>query len=135
VVADTITAKYANTSNTLFIDCPACAFSATLEVGPDHPLSPSLTDALLAADEDECIEASRNCWNCGWHEARQVRVASIETTEGDETAIERAALLDEITDELAAIDRLATLEDTLAEIRRQRRLEPSMADTGADTPE
>jgi len=117
------------------MDCPACGSSVTLEVGPDHPLSASLTDALLAADEDECIEVSRNCWNCGWHEVRQVCVASIETTEGDETAIERAALLDEITDELAAIECLATLEDALAEVRQQRRLEPSTADTDADTPE
>ncbi|WP_255198505.1 hypothetical protein [Halorarius litoreus] len=117
------------------MDCPACGSSVTLEVGPDHPLSTSLTDALLAADEDECIEASRNCWNCGWHEERQVCVASIETTEGDETAIERAVLLDEITDELAAIERLATLADALAEVRRQRRLEPSAVDTDADTPE
>ena len=54
---------------------------------------------------------------------------------GDETAIERAVLLDEITDELAAIECLATLEDALAEVRRQRRLEPSTADTDADTPE
>ncbi|WP_042664307.1 hypothetical protein [Haloferax sp. ATB1] len=106
------------------MDCSACGSSVTLEVGPDHPPSASLTDALLAADEDECIEVSRNCWNCGWHEERQVRVASIETTEGDE-----------ITDELAAIESLATLEDALAEIRRQRRLEPSTADTDAGTSE
>jgi hypothetical protein len=117
------------------MDCPACGSSVTLEVGPDHPPSASLTDALLAANEDECIEVSRNCWNCGWHEERQVCVASIETTEGDETAIERAVLLDELTDELAAIECLATLEDALAEVRRQRRLEPSTADTDADTPE
>ncbi|WP_042662376.1 hypothetical protein [Haloferax sp. ATB1] len=98
------------------MDCPACGSSVTLEVGLDHPPSASLTDALLAADGDECIEVSRNCWNCGWHEERQVCVASIETTEGDETAIERAALLDEI----AAIECLATLEDALAEVRRPR---------------
>lgn len=115
------------------MDCPACESSVTLEVGPDHPPSASLTDALLTADEDECIEVSRNCWNCGWHEERQVCVASIETMEGDETAIKRAALLDEITDELAAIENLATLEDTLAEVRRQQRLEPSTAETDADT--
>lgn len=117
------------------MNCPACGSSVTLEVGPNNPLSASLTDALLAADEDECIEVSRNCWDCGWHEERRLRVASIETIEGDETAVERAALVDEITDELAAIESLATLEDALAEIRRQRRLEPSTADTDADTPE
>jgi len=116
------------------MDCPACGSSVTLKVGPNHPPSASLTNALLAADEDECIEVSRNCWNCGWHEERQVCVASIETTERDEIAIERAALLDEITDELAAIENLATLEDTLTEVRRQRRLEPSTTETDADTP-
>jgi len=117
------------------MDCPACGSSVTLEVGPDHPLSASPTDALFAADEDECIEVSRNCWNCGWHEERKVCVASIETTEGDEAAIERAALLDEITDESAAIESLAALEDALAEVRRQRRLEQSTADTDADISE
>ncbi len=106
----------------------------TLEVGPNHPPPASLTDALLAADEGECIEVSRKCWNCGWHEKRQGCVAAIETTDGDETAIERAALLDESTDELEAIEHLATLEDALTEGRRQQRLEPSTADTDADTP-
>ena len=117
------------------MDCPACGSSVTLEIGPDYPLSASLTDAFLAADEDECIAVSRNCWDCGWQEERQICITSIETTEGDGTTIERAALIDEITDELAAIDTLATLEDALAEVRRQRRLEPSTADTDADTPE
>lgn len=100
------------------MDCPACGSSATLEVGPDHSLSVSLTDAILAADEDECIEVVRDCWDCGWHEKRQLRVASIDMTEGNEAAVERAALVDEIIDELEAIDSLATLEDALAEIRR-----------------
>lgn len=117
------------------MDCPACGSSVTLEVGPDHPLSASPTDALFAADEDECIEVSQNCWNCGWHEERKVCVASIETTEREKAAIERAVLLDEITDESAAIESLAALEDALAEVRRQRRLEQSTADTDADTSE
>ena len=47
------------------MDCPVCGSSVTLEIGPDYPLSASLTDALLAADEDECIAVSRNCWDCG----------------------------------------------------------------------
>lgn len=115
------------------MDCLACGSSVTLEVGPDHPLSVSLTDAILTAEQDECIEVSRECWDCGWHEERQLRASSIDTTEGDEAAVERAALVDEITDELAAIDSLATLEDALAEIRRQRRLEPSIDDTDEDT--
>ena len=49
--------------------------------------------------------------------------------------IERAALLKEITDELAAIEDLRTLEDTLAEVRRQRRLEPVAEDTNEDVTE
>ena len=43
------------------------------------------------------------------------------TAEGDEIGVERAALVDEITDDLAAIDSLETLEDVRAEIRWQRR--------------
>ena len=46
---------------------------------------------------------------------RQVRIESIDTTNGDELAVKRAPLIEEITDELAVIERLATLEDTLAE--------------------
>jgi len=115
------------------MDCPACDSPVTLEVGPKQPLSASLPDALLAAEEDECIEITRNCWTCGWNEDRQIRVESIETTEGDEAAIERAVLLNEITDELSAIDSLATLKDTLAEVRRQRRLEPTTTETDRDT--
>jgi len=117
------------------MECPACGSSVTLEVGPERSLSTSLPEAILTAEEDEYIEVSRDCWDCGWHEEREVRIASIETTEGDETAVERAALVEEITDELAAIDRLATLEDALAEIRRQRRLEPSPDVTDEDTGE
>ena len=115
------------------MECSMCSGPVSLEVGPGHPISTSLTEALLAADEDERIEVSRYCWGCGWHEARHVRVESIDTTEGDETAIERAALIDEITDELAAIESLATLEDALAEVRRKRRLDLSTDDMGEDT--
>lgn len=115
------------------MDCPAYGSSITLEVGPERPLSTSLSDAVLAAEEDECIEVSRECWDCGWHEERQLHVASIETTEGDEAAVERAVLVDEITNDLATIESLATLEDIRAEIRRQRRLEPSTTDTDEDT--
>ncbi|SIS21552.1 hypothetical protein [Natronorubrum thiooxidans] len=117
------------------MNCPACSGSVTLEVGPDQPLSTSLTDVLLAADEDERINVSRNCWNCGWHEERQIRVESIDTTDGDEVAVKRASLVEEITDELAEIERLDTLEDTLTEVRRQQRLEPSTDSTEDDTTE
>lgn len=115
------------------MDCPACGSSVTLEVGPDRPLSTSLSDAVLAAEEDEHIEVTRDCWNCGWHETRQIRVESVDTTAGDETAVERAALIDEITDELAEIDQVATLEGLLAETRRQRRTGPATTDTDDDT--
>ena len=111
------------------MDCPACNGPVTLEVGPDQPLSASLTDVLLAADENECIDVSRNCWNCGWQEVRQIRVESIDTTDRDEIAVKRASLIEEITDELAEIERLATLEDTLVEVRRQQRMEPSTDST------
>ena len=107
------------------MDCPACSGPVTLEVGPDQPLSTSLTDVILVADEDECIDVSRNCWDCGWHELRQIRVESIDTTDGDTVAVKRSSLIEEITNELSEIERLATLEDTLAEVRRQQRMEPT----------
>nr|WP_256031213.1 hypothetical protein [Natronomonas aquatica] len=106
-----------------------------LEVGPDRPFSTSPTDALLSATEDESIEVFRDCWDCGWHEERQIRVESIETTEGDEVAVKRANLIAEITDELAAIESPATLEDTLAEVRQHRRVETSSDETGGGTME
>ena len=103
-----------------------------MEVGSDQPLSASVTDALLAADEAEQIIVARNCWACGWTEERSVVIDSIETTEGDAHAIERAALLEDIMSEATAIDSLATLEDALAEIRRQRCLEPTASDSADD---
>lgn len=117
------------------MDCPACSGAVTLEVGPDQPLSTSLTDVILAANEDECIDVSRNCWDCGWHEVRQICVESIDTTDGDEVTVKRASLIEEITDELAEIERLATLEDTLAEIRRQQRMDPTTNSTEDGTTE
>lgn len=117
------------------MDCPDCGSPITLEVGPERPLSESLRDAVLAADADEHLEVTRNCWNCGWHEERQLRVESIDTTAGDETIVKRAALVAEITNELAAIDDVSTLEDALAEIRRQRRLKPQPDETSDDIPE
>lgn len=68
-------------------------------------------------------------------EERRLRVEAIDTTAGDADAIERANLLEEITDELAAIEALGTLEDTLAEVRQQRRLEPVAEDTNEDATE
>ncbi|MDT3437379.1 hypothetical protein [Haloarcula sp. 1CSR25-25] len=111
------------------MDCPACGSPVTLEVGPDRPLSTSLSDAILAAEEDEHIEVTRDCWDCGWHETRTLRVASIDTTTGDKTAVERAALIDEITDELASIGSVDTLAEMLAAIRRQRATNPARTDT------
>jgi hypothetical protein len=114
------------------MDCPACGGPVTLEVGPDRPPSTSLSDAVLDAAEDDCLDVVRTCWDCGWQEERRLRVEAIDTTAGDADAIERAALLEEITDELAAIEDLRTLEDALAEVRRQRRLEPAADDTNDD---
>ena len=117
------------------MDCPACGGPVTLEVGPDRLPSTSLTDAVLDAAADERLDVLRTCWDCGWQEERRLRVEAIETTAGDADAIERARLLEEITDELAAIEALGTLEDTLAEVRRQRRLEPAAEDTNEDATE
>lgn len=114
------------------MECSACGGPVTMEVGPDQPLSVSVMDALLAGDEDEQIIIARNCWACGWAEERAVVIDSIETTEGDATAVERAVLLDDIMSEVTAIDSLATLKDSLAEIRRQRRLEPTTSDSADD---
>lgn len=114
------------------MECPACGGPVTMEVGLDQPLSASVADALLAGDEDEQIIVARNCWACGWTEERSVVIDSIETTEGDTDAVERAALLDAIMSEATAIDSLATLEDALAEIRRQRRLETTASDSADD---
>jgi hypothetical protein len=50
-------------------------------------------------------------------------------TAGDVTAVERAALIDEITDELGEIDTVDTLEEMLAAIRRQRETDPARTDT------
>lgn len=114
------------------MECPTCGGPVTMEVGPDQPLSASVTDALLAATEDEQIIVARNCWACGWSEERLVVIDSIEKTEGDADAVERAAFLDDIMREATAIDSLATLEDALAEIRRQRRLETTASDSTDD---
>lgn len=117
----------------MIMACPACGSPVTLEVGPEQPLSTSLSDAVLETDEDERIEITRDCWDCGWHETRELRVESIDTTAGDEAAVERAALVDEITDELAEIDSVETLEDTLGEIRRQCRHESATTDPDTDS--
>ncbi|WEL27461.1 hypothetical protein [Haloferax volcanii] len=117
------------------MDCPACGGSVTLEVGPDRPPSTSLSDAVLDAAEDERLDVVRTCWDCGWQEERRLRVEAIDTTAGDADAIERAGLLEEITDGLAAIEDFGTLEDTLAEVRRRRRLEPAAEDTNENVTE
>jgi len=117
------------------MDCPACGGPVTLEIGPNRLPSTSLTDAVLDAAADERLDVLRTCWDCGWQEERRLRIEAIDTTAGDDAVIERAALLEEITDELAAIENLRTLEDALAEVRRQRRLEPSTEDTNEDSTE
>jgi hypothetical protein len=56
-------------------------------------------------------------------------------TAGDETAVEKAALVDEITDDLATIPDLATLEEVRAEILHRRRHGPAATDTEEDPSE
>jgi hypothetical protein len=114
------------------MECPVCGGPVTMEVGPDQPLSASVADALLAAVEDEQIIVARNCWACGWTEERLVVIDSIETTEGDAQAVERAALLDDIMNEATAIDDLGMLKKALAEVRRQRRLETAASGSSED---
>jgi hypothetical protein len=115
------------------MDCPACGSPVTLEVGPDQPLSTSLSDVVLTAEEDDRIKIIRDCWDCGWHETRALRVASIDTTAGDKTAVERAALIDAISDELGTMESVDMLEKTLAAIRRQRETDPATTDTDDTT--
>lgn len=47
------------------MDCPACGSPLALDIGSERPLSTSLPDAVLAAAEDESIEITRDCWDCG----------------------------------------------------------------------
>ena len=115
------------------MDCPGCGAPLTLEVGPEQPVSTSLRDAVLAAEADERLEITRVCWDCGWQEVRQVRVESIDTTAGNETAVERAGLIDEINDELAGIESVDTLEEALATIRQHRDTEPATTETDDTT--
>lgn len=117
------------------MNCPACGSPVTLEIGPERPPSTSLRDAVLGADADERFAITRDCWDCGWHEMRQLRVESIETTAGDDAAVWRAALVAELTDELAGIDSVETLEGTLVAICRQRRTDLVTTDTDDDATE
>lgn len=114
------------------MECPACGGPVTMEVGPNQPLTASVADALLAADENEQIVVTRNCWACGWSEERSISIDSIETTEGEAHAIERATLIDDIMSEATEIDNLAMLEDALAEVRHLRRLETAVSGSADD---
>jgi len=115
------------------MDCPACSAPLTLEVGPERPPSTSLRDAVLVAETDERLEITRVCWDCGWQEVRHLRIESIDTTAGDETTVQRAALIDEINDELAGIESVDTLEEALATIRQHRDTDPATTETDDTT--
>jgi hypothetical protein len=117
------------------MDCPARGSPVTLEVGREQPLWALLSDAVLAAEKDEYIEVAQVRWNCGWHGMRRIRVESIDTIAGDEATVKRVALIDEITDELADIDQVATFEGLLAETRRQRGIDPAATDGDNDATE
>ena len=111
------------------MDCPVCSGSLTVEVGPSMSFSTSLSNAILAAGEDECIKVIRDCWQSGCHEGREVRIEYIEVTDGDSQVVDRARLVSAIHEELDGIERQDTLEQALAEIKRNRRLEDA---TGTD---
>lgn len=113
------------------MNCPQCNSNITMEVGPERPLSASLVDTLITAEEDEQVDINRDCWQCGWREKRSVRLETIEITNGDTHVVERSTLMNEIMNELETIESLTTLRDALAEVRRQRRLET--AASGAST--
>jgi len=115
------------------MDCPACGAPLPLEVGPEQPFLTSLHDAVLTAEADERLEITRACWDCGWQEVHQVRVESINTITGDEAAVERAGLIDEVNDDLAGVENVDTLEEALATIRRHRDTEPATTDTNDTT--
>lgn len=114
------------------MECPDCGAPVTMEVGPEHSLSASLVDVLIATDQDEQLEISRNCWECGWREERVICVESVATVDGDEPVAKRASLLTEIRSESEAIESIAILEDALAAVRRQRHLEPDASDAVTD---
>jgi hypothetical protein len=115
------------------MDCPACSASLTVEVSSSNSFSNSLSDVILAADEGECLTVVQDCWQCGWHEDREVRIEQIDVTDGDSRAVDRAALVSEIQEELDGIERLDTLEQALAEIKRHRRLEDASGTDGTTT--
>jgi len=98
-----------------------------MEVGPDQSLSASVVDALLAGGEDEQIIIARNCWVCGWTEERSVVIDSIETTESDADAVERAALLDDIMSEarqstVSRRSKMPLRRFAVSDVSRRRRL-------------
>jgi hypothetical protein len=115
------------------MNCPSCGSPVTLDLGGDWPLSTTVPEAVLGVDEGASIEITRTCWDCGWQESRLVRIETIDTTAGDDHAAKRAALVDEITNEVGAIEDLTTLRDALAEVRRQRRLETTSTDPDDET--
>lgn len=105
------------------MECPECCTEIPITVAPERPFSASLIDAVLSSDVDEQLTVSRDCEACGWREERTIHLETIEVTEGDSHAIERATLVDEFAHEVSAIENIATLEAALAAIRRQPTLE------------
>jgi len=117
------------------MDCPACGCPIALEVGPDRRFRRRFPTQSLQRRRTSESRLPEIVGTVGGHETRRIRIESIDTTAGDEAAIERAVLIDEIIDELEGIDQVATLEDLLAETRRQRRTDATTADTDGDVTE
>lgn len=75
---------------------------------------------MLTADEDDLLEVTRVCWECGWEETRELCVDEIRVESGDEAVQKRRELLEEVNDELERIESIDALRDALAGVERVR---------------
>lgn len=106
--------------------CPECGSRRiTVEPGPDSSPLATVAEAVLNAEEEDTILVARDCWECGWRETRRLQLTAIEVESGDQTVHQRRRLIDEVSAELADIQRIPSLRDALAEIRRVQQMEPS----------
>lgn len=106
--------------------CPECGSRRiTVEPGADSSPLATAADAVLDADERDTILVARDCWECGWRGTRRLKLTAIEVESGDHSVHQRRRLIDGVRAELADIQRIPSLRDALAEIRRVRQMEPS----------
>ncbi|GGL36419.1 hypothetical protein GCM10009037_20020 [Halarchaeum grantii] len=104
------------------MECPDCSGSyVSREVGPRWPPSTQLGDAIVDLEDGERAVLHRQCWTCGWSEARHITLTEIETEHGDSETVAHQQRLTELVDELEQIDDTETLEAILQDIRDQRR--------------